>query len=212
MQAHALAGALALAPSAETDRLLVAAAVLGVLAAAVEERPVLCLIDDVQWLDKPSADALVFAARRVRAELLAILFAVREGEGERFDAAGLEELLVTGLDELSAAELISRHDVEVSPTVHARLLAEAQGNPLALIELPSALSPEERTGSSALEEGIALTPRLQQLFARRTERLPGRARDRPRRPATSPPSCGPARTSTWDPTHSIPRSGRSATR
>jgi hypothetical protein len=77
IQSQALAGALGLAPSTHADRLLISAAVLGVLAAAAENRPVLCLVDDAQWLDQPSADALVFTARRLRAEHLAILFGAR---------------------------------------------------------------------------------------------------------------------------------------
>jgi predicted ATPase len=78
-QSAALAGALGLAPSTGSDRLLISAAVLGLLAAAAEDRPVLCVVDDAQWVDRPSADALVFAARRLQAERLAMLFGAREG-------------------------------------------------------------------------------------------------------------------------------------
>jgi hypothetical protein len=81
-QAEALAAALGLAPFAQPDRLLIGAAVLGLLAAAAEDKPTLCLVDDVHWLGRPSADALVFTARRLRAEQLAILFGGREGRGE----------------------------------------------------------------------------------------------------------------------------------
>ena len=77
-QSAALAGALGLAASTDADRFLVSAAVLGLLAAAADERPVLCVIDDAQWLDRPSVDALVFSARRLRAERLAMLFGARE--------------------------------------------------------------------------------------------------------------------------------------
>ena len=97
-QGAALAGALGLAASMNADRFLVSAAVLGLLAAAAEERPLVCAIDDAQWLDRPSADALVFSARRLRAEPLVMLFAAREGEPRRFEATGLPELLVEGLD------------------------------------------------------------------------------------------------------------------
>jgi predicted ATPase len=82
-QSRALAGALGLAPSANPDRLLISAAVLGLLAAAAEERPVLCVIDDAQWVDQPSVDALVFTARRLRAERVAILAGARDGEEHR---------------------------------------------------------------------------------------------------------------------------------
>src|SRR5215469_10564121 len=103
IQSQALAGALGLAPSTHADRLLISAAVLGLLAAAAEDRPTLCVVDDAQWLDRPSADALVFTARRLRAERLAILFGAREGETTRFEAAGLAEITLTGLDQRSSA-------------------------------------------------------------------------------------------------------------
>ena len=88
-QADALAGALGLAASLGSDRLLVSAATLSLLAAAAEEGPVLCLIDDAQFLDAASAEALVFGARRLAAEPVAMLFAVREGDARTFCGAGL---------------------------------------------------------------------------------------------------------------------------
>ena len=105
-QAAALAGALGITPSRDPDRFLVSAAVLGLLAAAAEDRPILCLIDDAHWLDRPSADALVFAARRLRAERVAMLFGARDGEPLRFDAPGLPELLLSGVDERAATMLL----------------------------------------------------------------------------------------------------------
>ena len=95
-QAAALAGALGIAPSKDPDRFLVSAAALGLIAAVADDQPVLCVIDDAQWLDRPSADALVFAARRLGAEPAAILFGAREGDSRRFDAPGLSELLLGG--------------------------------------------------------------------------------------------------------------------
>ena len=83
-QAAALAGALGLAHSPGSDRFLVSAATLSLIAAAAEERPLVCVIDDAQWLDSASADALLFAARRLRAEPVAMLFGAREGEARRF--------------------------------------------------------------------------------------------------------------------------------
>ncbi len=85
LQAEALAGALGLAPSSGSDRFLASAAVLGLLAEAAEERPLLCLVEDAHWLDTPSAEALAFAARRLRAERVAIVFAVREDEARTFE-------------------------------------------------------------------------------------------------------------------------------
>jgi hypothetical protein len=137
LQAAALSGALGLAPSTDADRLLVSAALLGLLAAAAEDQPILCMVDDAQWLDRPSADALVFAARRLRGERLAMLFAAREGEPRRFEAAGVQEVYVHGLDADSARILVSRRAGELADAVRQRLLADAAGNPLALLELPS---------------------------------------------------------------------------
>jgi DNA-binding CsgD family transcriptional regulator len=172
MQRAALAGALGLAPSTDADRLLVSAALLGLLAAAAEDRPLLCVIDDAQWLDRPSSDALVFAARRLRAEHLAMLFGAREGEEQRFEAAALQELRVQPLDLKSAGLLAARSGGQVAPAVRERLLAEAAGNPLALLELPSALSEDQLSGAEPLPEAIPLTPRLQGVFRQRIERLP----------------------------------------
>src|SRR6516225_5606165 len=124
-QSQALAGALGLAPPRQPDRLLIGAAVLGLLAAAADDRPTLCLVDDAHWLDRPSADALVFTARRLRAEQLAILLGAREGEASRFQAAGLGELTLTGLDRQSAADVLAARARQASASVRDRLLTEA---------------------------------------------------------------------------------------
>src|SRR5215218_6382432 len=96
-QADALAGALGLAPSVRSDRLLVSAATLSLLAAGADEAPLLCLIDDAQFLDTASAEALVFSARRLGAEPVAMLFAVREGEARTFEAPGVPDLVLEGI-------------------------------------------------------------------------------------------------------------------
>src|SRR5690242_744196 len=106
LQAAALAGALGLGPSIGSDRLLVSAAALSLLAAAAEEGPVVCLIDDAQFLDAASADALVFSARRLAAEPVALLFAVREGAGRVFQAPDLSELVLEGLAAEAAAQVL----------------------------------------------------------------------------------------------------------
>jgi DNA-binding CsgD family transcriptional regulator len=172
IQSKALAGALGLAPSTHADRLLISAAVLGLLAAAAANRPTLCVVDDAQWLDRPSADALVFTARRLRAERLAILFAAREGEATRFEAAGLAELVLTGLAEAPAATVLATRARRASPGVRDRLLAEAAGNPLALMELASGLSDEQLDGLVPLPEAMPLTPRLEGVFRQRIGQLP----------------------------------------
>jgi DNA-binding CsgD family transcriptional regulator len=172
LQANALAGALGLAPASGFDRFLASAAVLGLVAEAAEERPLLCLVEDAHWLDTPSAEALVFAARRLRAERVAIVFAVREGEARTFEGRGLPELLLTGLGDEDALVLLSDCSIELVPAVRERLLAEAAGNPLALLELPAGLSEEQRAGTEALPDAIPLTTRVQAAFAARVEGLP----------------------------------------
>jgi predicted ATPase len=172
IQAQALSGALGLAPSAHADRLLISAAVLGLLAAAAENRPTLCVIDDAQWLDRPSADALLFTARRLRAERMAILFGAREGEATRFEAAGLAELTLTGLADQSAATILAGRAGQAPPVVLDRLLAEAAGNPLALMELAGGLSDEQLQGLVVLPDAMPLTPRLEGVFRQRIGQLP----------------------------------------
>ena len=171
-QAAALAGALGLAPSRGSDRLLVSAATLSLLAAASEERPLLCLIDDAQFLDAASAEALVFSARRLAAEPVAMLFAVREGEARTFAAPGLPELVLEGLAAEPAARLLRASAPSAADSVREWLLAEAEGNPLALLELPSGLSEGQLLGRAALPEAIPLSLRLRSAFEQRVDRLP----------------------------------------
>src|SRR6516165_10762967 len=177
IQSQALAGALGLAPSTNADRLLISAAVLGVLAAAAEHCATLCVVDDAQWLDRPSADALVFTARRLRAERLVILFGAREGEAARFEAAGLAELTLTGLADQPAIAVLASRARQAPPRVRDRLLAEAAGNPLALMELASGLSDEQLQGLVPLPEAMPLTPRLESVFRQRIGQLPPAAQE-----------------------------------
>jgi AAA ATPase domain len=171
-QAAALAGALGLAPSCGPDRLLVSAGTLSLLAAAADDDPILCLIDDAQFLDVASADALVFSARRLAAEPLAMLFAAREGEASVFAAPGLPELVLEGLAAKAAARLLRASAPAAADPVREWLLAEAAGNPLALLELPSGLSAAQLQGRAALPAAIPLTSRLRSAFLQRVDRLP----------------------------------------
>jgi hypothetical protein len=140
-QAAALRGALGLAAGGSDDRFRVSLAALSLLAEAAEQQPLLCLVDDAHWLDDASADALVFVARRLEAEGIVMLFAAREGEPRRFEAPGLPTLQLEGLDRSSAGTLLDRHvGVALSSAVRDCLLIETEGNPLAMLELSSALS------------------------------------------------------------------------
>jgi DNA-binding CsgD family transcriptional regulator len=171
-QSRALAGALGLAPSSAPDRLLISAAVIGLLAAAADRQPVLCMVDDAQWVDRPSAGALVFTARRLQAERLAMLFGAREGEARQFEAAGVAEICLAGLDRRSADTVLAARARDAAATVRERLLAEADGNPLALLELPAALSQAQLQGRDALPDAMPLTPRLEEVFRQRAALLP----------------------------------------
>jgi DNA-binding CsgD family transcriptional regulator len=175
-QSGALAAALGLAASLGSDRLLVSAGVLSLLAAAADDGPLLCLIDDAQFLDVASAEALVFSARRLAAEPVAMVFAAREGAARVFAAPGLPELLVEGLGPEAAARLLEASAPAAADPVREWLLAEAAGNPLALLELPSGLSAAQLEGRAALPETAPLTSRLRSAFVQRIDRLPAETR------------------------------------
>jgi hypothetical protein len=170
-QADALSGAMGLAPSPGSDRLLVSAGTLSLLAAAADDGPLLCLVDDAQFLDLASAEALVFSARRLVAEPVAMLFAVREGTAQGFAAPGVPELVLEGVDAAAAAQLLAQSAPEAAEPVREWLLSEAAGNPLALLELPSGLSEAQLQGRAALPEAAPLTSRLRSAFAQRIDRL-----------------------------------------
>ena len=114
------------------------------------------LVDDAQWLDPASQDALVFAAKRLQADRAALLFGARDGEERPFAAPGIESLALTGLTRVAAAHLLSRADAtELAPEVADRLFEATHGNPLALMELPGLLSAEQLAGTASLTEPLA---------------------------------------------------------
>ncbi|WP_214407733.1 AAA family ATPase, partial [Pseudonocardia lacus] len=121
------------------DIFLISLAALTLLGEAATGAPTLVVVDDAQWLDPPSAEVLAFAARRLGPEPVAMLVATRDGARTPFDAAGLPELSLPALDADASAALLDSGAVRLSPAVRARVLAEAAGNPLALVELPVAL-------------------------------------------------------------------------
>ncbi|NUW32423.1 AAA family ATPase [Nonomuraea sp. SMC257] len=166
-QRAALEAAFGLGSGAGADPMLVGLAVLSLLAEHAGEDGLLCVVDDAQWLDRASRDALLFAARRLRAEGVVMLFAARDGEGS-FPAPGLPELRLSGLRPEAAAALLDRHPLP--PALRFRLLAEAQGNPLALLELPVALGAEP---AAAFAPGaLPMTSRLQLTFHGQVSRMP----------------------------------------
>jgi DNA-binding CsgD family transcriptional regulator/predicted ATPase len=171
-QDAALRGALGLAAGGSDDRFLVSLATLSLLAEAAESRPLLCLVDDAQWLDDASADALVFVARRLEVEGIAMLFAARESELRRFEAPGLPELRLGGLDPAAAGALIDRAAGDaLSLEIRDRLVAETGGNPLALLELSSALSEAQLSGAEAVLAPLPVSARVERAFLTRVDRL-----------------------------------------
>src|SRR4051794_10636594 len=155
---------------AAPDRILVALATLNLVSETAHERPLLCVIDDAQWLDRSSAQVLGFVARRLLAEPVALLFAARETTGA---FAGLPELLIDGLDDAESRKLLaSVIPGRLDDRVADQLVAEARGNPLALLELPRGLSPAQLAGGFGLPGALSLQGRIEQSFLRRLEALP----------------------------------------
>jgi DNA-binding CsgD family transcriptional regulator len=156
------------------NRFLVGLAVLGLLADAAEEQPLVCLIDDAQWLDSASAGTLAFVARRLLAEKIALVFAARElGEA----LTGLPELDVGPLDRRDARVLLeSVLPAPLDERVLERIVAETHGNPLALLELPRGLSPSQLAGGFGLVQAMPVSAGVEASFVRRLARLPEDAR------------------------------------
>ncbi len=162
--------------TAPSHPLRVPGAVLALLRAAASDRPVLLVVDDLQWVDEASAVAFAFAARRLAGSRVRFLAAVRTGAAGVFDRAGVPEHEVAPLDELASARLLRRRFPRLAPRVARRLLAEAHGNPLALAELPAALTEPQRTAVSALPAVLPLRPGLRALYGPRLAALPASTR------------------------------------
>lgn len=175
-QAAALESALALRPTATAqDRFAVGAATLSLLAGYAESDPVAILLDDMHLIDGSSADAMLFAFRRLVADPVAVVLTVREGEPSLLDGADLETLRLTGLDRASAAELLRREVAEpVSEDLADRLQAETAGNPLALLELA-----QDRSwlDGAALGAPLAAGTSVAGVYIQRFRSLPQRTRD-----------------------------------
>ena len=156
------------------DRFLLGLAVLGLLADAAEARPLICLVDDDQWLDRASSQALAFVARRLDTESVALVFATRTPGDE---LSGLPELVVNGLREADARRLLD--SVLAGPLddqIRDRIVSEARGNPLALLELPRDTTPAELAGGFGLPAAISVSDRLEERFGRQLDTLPPETR------------------------------------
>jgi DNA-binding CsgD family transcriptional regulator/tetratricopeptide (TPR) repeat protein len=176
-QREALRTAFGLSAGPVPDRFLVGLAVLGLLSETAGERPLVCVVDDQQWLDHASAQALGFAARRLAADPVGLVFAARV-PGQ--DVAGLPELVVEGLAYNDARSLLesalSRVAGRLDARVRDRIIADTHGNPLALLELTRGLTPAQLTGGFGVSEVVPLDGRIEESFRRQLEALPAQTR------------------------------------
>ena len=175
-QRDALGTAFGQRTAAAPDRFLVGLAVLTLLADAAERRPVVCILDDAQWLDRGSLQILGFVARRIAAEAIVIVFAAREPERDR-DLAGLPRLDVTPLrDEDARALLASAVPGRLDVAVRDRIVAEARGNPLALLEVPRAWTPGMLAGGFGIPPGGSVAATIEESLSQQLRPLPDATR------------------------------------
>ncbi|MEU7766438.1 AAA family ATPase [Nocardia sp. NPDC049190] len=173
-QRSALSTAFGMTAGPAPDRFLVGLAVLNILSDVAEERPLLCLVDDEQWLDRASAQVLAFVARRLGAESVGLVFAASEPSEA---LAGLSTLVVRGLRTVEARVLLDAVSTgPLDPRVRDQIVAETRGNPLALLEVPHGLTAEELAGGFGLPGAVRLSADIEATFRARIDALPDRAR------------------------------------
>jgi DNA-binding CsgD family transcriptional regulator len=173
-QREALRTAFGMSAGSAPDRFLVGLAVLSLLSDAAEQQPLVCVVDDEQWLDRTSAEVLGFVARRLVAESVALIFAARVPSSE---LKGLPNLAVEGLAESDARALLDAALTgPLDSRVRDRIVAETRGNPLALLELPGALAPQQLAGGFWLPGAVRLSGGIEGHFRRRIENLPAQTR------------------------------------
>ena len=173
-QRDALRTVFGVSPGSVPDRFFVGLAVLSLLSDVAEEQPVICLVDDEQWLDRASSQVLAFVARRLEAESVGLVFAARVPSD---DIAGLPELVVEGLGDDDARTLL--HSALTGPLdarVRDQIVSETRGNPLALLELPRGSTPAELAGGFGLPVAAPLAGRIEESFRRRLDALPEETR------------------------------------
>jgi ATP/maltotriose-dependent transcriptional regulator MalT len=175
-QAEALEAALGLGPPSAGDPFTIAAGTLSLLAAAAEDAPLLAIVDDVQWIDASSAQALVFASRRLVAEGVVLIFAAREDVPAAIDSARFPETYLGGLDHDAARELLSHVGTDLSENVAEQIVETSGGNPLALIEIPRLLDTAQRIGSEPLPDPLPVGGALEATYRARVSVLSEEAR------------------------------------
>src|SRR3954447_9113541 len=176
-QRDALATAFGLSAGDPPDRFLVGLAVLSLLSEVAEDGPLVCVVDDAHWQDRASAQILAFVARRLLAESVGLVFAVREPTVTQ-DLAGLPELVVGGLEKGDASALLSAAiPGRLDDRVRDRIITEARGNPLALLELPRGLTSAELAGGFGFPQVVTpLANRIEQSFLRQVQSVPAETR------------------------------------
>jgi hypothetical protein len=169
-QRDALRTAFGVTAGPAADRFFLGLAVLSLFSDVAEEQPLLCVVDDEQWLDRASAQVLAFVARRLGEESVGLVFAAR-GAGD--ELAGLPELVVEGLGEDDASALLdSVLTAPLDARIRDQIVTETRGNPLALLELPRGVTPAELAGGFALPGAVPLSGRIEESFRRRLDALP----------------------------------------
>src|SRR6516225_993000 len=172
-QREALQAAFGMAAGPAPDRFLVGLAALTLITDAAVDQPVVCVIDDAQWLDRVSVEVLGFVARRLFADRVGMLFSVREGEQRAVVLEGLSELTIDALPEEAAGELLARTvGGPLDRQVERRVVGETAGNPLALVEFGGELTPEEASGAVPLAQPLRFGGRLEELYRSRVRALP----------------------------------------
>ncbi|HJP73827.1 MAG TPA: LuxR C-terminal-related transcriptional regulator [Pseudonocardiaceae bacterium] len=174
---RALDTALGFSEGTAPSRLVISNGALALLLAAAAEQALLLIIDDLPWIDRASAGVLGFVARRLRGTRIGFLAASRTGSESMFDRGGLTEFQLRPLDDDAATELLTSRHPGLATRVRQRLLSEAGGNPLALVELPVALNGAQRAALEELPPVLPLTQRLQALFGSRIADLPAPGRE-----------------------------------
>src|SRR5690348_525584 len=175
-QRRGLSVAFGLAAGESPDRFLVALAALSLMAEASQERPMLCVVDDAQWLDQASAQVLGFVGRRLLAEPVALVFAVRDSREDN-ELGNLPVMVIEGLSDTDARALLnSVIQGKLDDRVRDRVVAESNGNPLALLELPKGLSAAELAGGFRSPDARPVSSLIEQSFLRRVRSLPAESR------------------------------------
>src|SRR5215210_980216 len=173
-QRAALDAAFGLTDEAAPEPFRIAMAALDLLSDVATDAALLVVVEDAHWLDRPTADALAFVARRIESDPILLLAAIRDGYPSVLGEAGLPEHKVVGLDDSTAAALLDRVAPELPIGTRTRVLREAGGNPLAILELPAVVGRHE--DGQGITGGLALTERLERAFADRVSDLPDATR------------------------------------